>query len=151
MNAFRRKFSFSIQIRIITEHLYYYIYPIILTNREKIAVKRKIYVHYATVRRERSAKGSRVNVNRWRVLLKAETLSSKNGQDTFFTSYWSQRTAFSAQREAPACTRLYGFGMFNMHVHMATRWKNDERYRESSQSCAHNYFNYTFAIIITAK
>lgn len=144
MNAFRRKFSFQIRIYCIPN---YFNKP----REGKVVVKRKIYVHHATVRRERSAKGSRVNVNRWRVLLKAETPSSKNGQGTFFTSYWSQRTAFSArQREAPACTRLHGFGIFNTHVRTATRWKNDEKYRESSQSCAHNYFNCMFAIIITA-
>ena len=112
-------------ILIIEIRIYCSISAIILTNREEksyvcvcVCVERKIYIYYATVGCERSAKGSRVDVNRWRVLLKAESPSSKNRQDAFFTSYRSQRTAFAVrQREAPACARLHGSWIFNTHAH----------------------------------
>lgn len=95
----------------------------------------KIYVRYATVRC--NVKGSRVNVNRWRVLLKAEArVRSKNGQDVLYVIR-SQRTAFSDN-------------VTGKHLRAHTRWKNDEMNYWSSQSCARNYFNYMLVIIIAA-
>jgi len=121
MNSFWRELIFDIEIRI-----YCSVSAIILTNREKKSCREKdLYsLRHCTIgcsvvmRKECKRKSSRCESMASPIESRKSVEEHKNRQDAFFTSYWSQRTAFAVrQQEAPACTRLHGSWIFNTHAH----------------------------------